>query len=158
MARGSQPCFWLSMSHHPSRRSLPHQIPGWVDENNEWFITICCTPKGRNQLALPAVHASLEAGFAHYATLNKMYVRTWTVMPDHLHFIARFNHREGMSKVVAGIKHYLAFRHEIRWQKGFFDHRLRSDKEMEAKCAYVRLNPVRAGLVNSPDEWPYRGD
>ena len=30
--------------------------------------------------------------------------------------------------------------------------------EIEAKSMYVRMNPVRAGLVAHPEDWPYRGE
>jgi len=103
------------------------------------------------------VHAKIETAFAHYAKLGKMQVRTWVAMPDHLHFVARFNKHAGMARTVCGLKHYLAAQADVRWQRGFFDHRLRSATEMKAKCAYVRMNPVRAGLARTAEEWPYRG-
>jgi hypothetical protein len=43
------------------------------------------------------------------------------------------------------------------WQSGFFDHVLRSEESYAEKWAYVRANPVRAGLVASSDEWPHQG-
>jgi REP element-mobilizing transposase RayT len=44
------------------------------------------------------------------------------------------------------------------WQKGFFDHVLRSEESYEEKWRYVRQNPVRAGLIKRPEEWPYQGE
>jgi len=44
------------------------------------------------------------------------------------------------------------------WQREFFDHVLRSDEGYAEKWDYVRENPVRAGLVRSPNEWPYFGN
>ncbi len=44
------------------------------------------------------------------------------------------------------------------WQEGFFDHLLRSGESYSAKWEYVRMNPVRAGLVATPEEWPYQGE
>ncbi len=35
---------------------------------------------------------------------------------------------------------------------------MRSDESYEEKWLYVRNNPVRAGLVNHADEWPYQGE
>jgi len=40
------------------------------------------------------------------------------------------------------------------WQRGFFDHLLRSEESYSEKWNYVRNNPVRAGLVASGDDWP----
>ena len=45
-----------------------------------------------------------------------------------------------------------------RWQKGFFDHVIRSEESYAQKWVYVRDNPVRAGLVRSAEDWPYAGE
>ena len=44
------------------------------------------------------------------------------------------------------------------WQDGFFDHLLRSGESYAEKWNYVRMNPVRAGLVARPEDWPYSGE
>ena len=44
------------------------------------------------------------------------------------------------------------------WQPGFDDHLLRSDESYAAKWDYVFQNPVRAGLVNRVEDWPYAGE
>src|SRR6266496_513014 len=44
------------------------------------------------------------------------------------------------------------------WQEGFFDHVMRNDESYSQKWNYVRENPVRAGFVNSAEEWPYQGE
>lgn len=43
------------------------------------------------------------------------------------------------------------------WQKQFFDHVLRNDESYGDIWAYVRDNPVRAGLVARWEEWNYQG-
>jgi REP element-mobilizing transposase RayT len=43
------------------------------------------------------------------------------------------------------------------WQEEFFDHVLRSSESYSQKWDYVKENPVRAGLVRRPDEWPWQG-
>ena len=44
------------------------------------------------------------------------------------------------------------------WQREFFDHVLRSNESYSEKWAYVELNPIRAGLVQLPADWPYQGE
>jgi hypothetical protein len=44
------------------------------------------------------------------------------------------------------------------WQRGFFDHVLRSSEGYSEKWNYVRENPVRAGLVKRTDDWPFSGE
>jgi len=35
---------------------------------------------------------------------------------------------------------------------------LRSDESVSEKWQYIRQNPVRAALVNDPEDWPYQGE
>ena len=44
------------------------------------------------------------------------------------------------------------------WQKGFFDHIIRSGESYSEKWSYVRENPVREGLVKDWSEWPFVGE
>jgi putative transposase len=44
------------------------------------------------------------------------------------------------------------------WQRVFFDHLLRSAESYRQKWNYVRQNPVGAGLVAKPEDWPYAGE
>jgi hypothetical protein len=45
-----------------------------------------------------------------------------------------------------------------RWQEGFHDHKFRTRESESRKWEYVCLNPVRAGLVKCPEEWPFGGE
>jgi len=47
---------------------------------------------------------------------------------------------------------------EPMFQRDFFDRQLRSSESYDAKWEYVRMNPVRAGLVERPEDWPYQGE
>ncbi len=41
------------------------------------------------------------------------------------------------------------------WQPGFHDHAVRAEESIEAAANYMIHNPVRAGLVADPHEYPY---
>lgn len=41
------------------------------------------------------------------------------------------------------------------WQRQFFDHIIRNQQDFEETLEYIRMNPVRRGLVKDPKEWPY---
>jgi hypothetical protein len=44
------------------------------------------------------------------------------------------------------------------WQLEFNDHLIRSEESCAEKWDYVYRNPVRAGLVVHPEDWPYCGE
>lgn len=77
------------------------------------------------------------------------------LMPDHLHALLGFPPTESMNQVIRSWKHFLTWRHGIKWQRDYFDHRLRNHEGHEEKTAYIRNNPVRAGLAKAPADWPY---
>jgi len=41
------------------------------------------------------------------------------------------------------------------WQKESFDHWVRDVDELERIIRYIEENPVKAGLVASPEDWPH---
>jgi REP element-mobilizing transposase RayT len=41
------------------------------------------------------------------------------------------------------------------WQDESFDHVLRSNESLAEKIEYIRQNPVRAGLVHTPQDYPW---
>lgn len=89
-------------------------------------------------------------------------VGDYLLMPDHLHlFCAPYDGRSTIERWIAYWKDRFAKVHagaEIgTFQAGGFHHRLRHDESYAVKWQYVRENPVRAGLVDRPEEWPYRG-
>jgi len=44
------------------------------------------------------------------------------------------------------------------WQKGFFDHVMRSEESYSEKWLYVAENPVRKKLAACSEDWPYQGE
>jgi REP element-mobilizing transposase RayT len=76
-------------------------------------------------------------------------------MPDHLHALVSFPPDESMQRVVTAWKRYVARETGVGWQRGFFDHRLRTAESAQEKHAYVRANPVREDLCADEDQWQY---
>ncbi|MDP2990311.1 MAG: hypothetical protein Q8O57_07080 [Kiritimatiellota bacterium] len=90
-----------------------------------------------------------------YEQIGRWYMWLMMIMPDHLHFIATFDLQRGVRPIMRAWKSYQAAKLGINWQSDFFEHRLRNDKEYEEKAHYVRMNPVRKGLVQTTEEWPF---
>jgi len=141
----------------PGRNSLPHESPPWIDPAaHTWFMTVCCLPKGKNQLALPEVWREIEESIVSRIERRLWWPEIFLCMPDHCHALLSFP-EEGSSipKTMRDWKHWLAHRLGIAWQRDFFDHRLRSEESAEQKMAYIWQNPVRANLTKRPEDWTY---
>ena len=107
------------------------------------------------------------------------------IMPDHVHWVIypspedfeRFARQERkrngkyagaperfyLSKIMEDFKRHTSFEvnrlQDIRgakvWQDGFRDDGLRTPDAIRAAVRYVVMNPVEAGLVEDPEDYPY---
>jgi putative transposase len=121
------------------------------------FVTVCSRQRQKN-LANPAVH---EALVKVWRTADRWMIGSYMIMPDHIHFFC------SPTDVTLEIEPWITFwkrqfRRTLgadapRFQIDSFHHRLRGDESYTDKWEYVRANPVRAGLVTHPDDWPYQG-
>jgi REP element-mobilizing transposase RayT len=139
----------------PERRWLYHTPPAWAKDAT-YFITLCCQQRNLDQLTKPEVASELLRSLRSYHEQNIWYISLCLLMPDHLHALISCSRDEVLSKRVASWKRFTARELGIQWQKGFFDHRLRGDESLEEKAHYIRMNPVRKGLVARPEDWPHQ--
>ena len=97
-------------------------------------------------------------------------VYAYCFMPDHLHlllgadpdanlvgFVKRFKQTTGWwlrNRYLAGI---LKASPTSLWQKSYHDHVVRSEEGLHQIAKYIVGNPVRAGLVESAEDYPFCG-
>jgi len=139
----------------PERKTLPHDIPFWVPSGADYFITICTQPRGANQLCFPGKARQIRESLDFRQNRGELWIHLLLLMPDHLHAIMSFSPHVGMQKTIPDWKRYTHTHTGVNWQRDFFDHRLRQDESYIEKAIYIRMNPVRAGLVDVPEKWPY---
>ncbi len=92
----------------------------------------------------------------YYHEKQDWYLRLMLLMPDHLHALMAPAPDTTLGAMVGKWKSYVAKAAGINWQKDFFDHRLRSDESQEEKAAYIRANPIRAGLIAAGETWLFQ--
>ena len=88
-------------------------------------------------------------------------------MPDHVHLLlSPLRDGDGWPLPLVDILQCLkgATAHRLNkllhhsgpvWEEESFDHVLRSDESLKEKCEYIRQNPVKAGLVRRPEDYPW---
>jgi REP element-mobilizing transposase RayT len=145
----------LGLVELPKRKVLPHETPVWVKPGELFFITICCQQRGENQLCRTELARALIESVCFRQERGDWFVRLFLLMPDHLHALISFPRESSMKAVVAKWKEYSKRHLGIVWQRGFFDHRLRKAESLDEKAHYIRMNPVRQGLVGKPEDWPW---
>ena len=82
-------------------------------------------------------------------------------MPNHLHWLIEIGQDSPLPKVMMYVKGRAAHRinNEIKhhgkiWNKGFHDHALRKEDDVQNIARYIVANPLRAGLVRHIGEYP----
>jgi len=131
-----------------------------------YFITVC-THSRRRVLDNAVTAGVLRDEWASARERHGWRVGRYVVMPDHVHFFCQElpgGAKRSLSQFMKqwkewsakGVCRRLSLEAPV-WQAGFFDHVLRSAESYAEKWAYVRGNPVRAGLVALWDDWPHQG-
>ena len=88
-------------------------------------------------------------------------VGDYLLMPDHLHaFCAPDESEIEVERWIAYWKREFCWKHyrpEWTFQSRGWHHRLRKGESYAEKWHYVQQNPVRAGLVDKSEDWPFKG-
>ncbi|MFZ4395076.1 MAG: transposase [Kiritimatiellia bacterium] len=114
--------------------------------------------RNTNHLCFPDKANAIQESVAFRHARGDWWVHLLVLMPDHLHMLISFPQEKAMRQIIFKWKEYIAKTLELRWQRDFFDHRLRDDENFIEKAHYVRMNPVRKGLCQEAGEWPYAWD
>jgi len=84
-------------------------------------------------------------------------------MPNHLHILVEgqsteCNLRAYMTKLKQKTGYSLRGPVDgTLWQSRYYDHILRKAEDSDSIAWYIWMNPVRQGLVNKPEEYPFSG-
>jgi REP element-mobilizing transposase RayT len=149
------------MSHDelPNRKARlqSHVPPPWVSPDAVFFISINCLERRKQQLTAGETPAAILASIRHLVKAGKCRPELVLLMPDHLHMLVSFpfEMQDSPAPTIEQWKRFLARTSGIRWQRDFFDHRIRNAADHQDKRGYLLNNPERAGLVESDGQWPY---
>lgn len=124
------------------------------------MLTVCT--KNRSPILTNGPYHHLLV--AAWSDATHWLVGRYVIMPDHIHLFCapgvmpprplgnwvRF-WKASICKTIKAAEGTL-------WQTDFWDTQLRQHESYATKWEYVRNNPVRAGLVAHPDDWPHQGE
>jgi putative transposase len=146
-----------SNSSMPIRTHPAHGVK-YIEGHPTIVFDTVCTKDRIPWLANDEVHEQVRQ---IWEDASAWLVGRYMIMPDHIHMFA------AQGKIEIEFKDWVKYwksqftkRHKIsghRWQTDDWDTRMRTGQQYEEKWQYVRLNAVRHGLVESPENWPYQG-
>jgi len=131
-----------------------------------WDAALDCANAGPTWLDKEEV-ANVVSQSIHYLHGRKYDLIAYCIMPNHVHVAftplpleERSHSYHTLASIMQSLKGYTA-RETNRilgrkgrfWQDESYDHIVRDEQELERIVKYVLNNPVKAGLVDTPDQW-----
>ena len=105
-------------------------------------------------LLIDVLRNSMRAG--------KMAIHDFVIMPNHVHVLMTLPGETSLEKAMQLIKGGFSFRAKKElgfqgeiWLRGYSDVRILDDASFQNHRKYIDNNPVKAGLANAPEEYPY---
>ena len=129
---------------------------------NRYFLTICTLDRHR-AFVEPDAAADVALQLSHTSEGECFSVPAYCLMPDHFHALLEGNRADAnLPRFVKLFKQRSSFHSKCRtgivlWQRGYFEHVLRAEEDSVDVARYILNNPVRAGLVARPEEYPFLG-
>ncbi len=141
-------------------------------EGHAHFVTFSCYRRRRlldhdraKKVVLGVLNSQLSrqdgrcAGFV--VMPDHVHAVVWFPKPDQIrHFMKQWKQRSSIQ--IKRLIRSLLVRYaetidptEPVWQPGYYDFNLFTERKVEEKLAYMHQNPVRAGFVGRPEDWPW---
>jgi REP element-mobilizing transposase RayT len=93
---------------------------------------------------------------------NSYKLIAWVIMPNHVHVMIRISDGFSLTSIIQRWKGTSAIemnRHLKRkgklWEPDYYDRYIRDMDHYHDCIAYIRNNPIKAGLCEKPEDWPY---
>ena len=138
-------------------KEYPSQVKLAPQETRTYFVT-AVTAQRRRLFQVTTNAALLQSTILDYRSQGKFLLHAYVIMPDHFHALITPAPEILLERAVQFIKGGFSFRLHSKlpvWQASFTNHRIRDDADFVHHSQYIRMNPVRAGLVRTPEEYPY---
>jgi putative transposase len=127
-----------------------------------YFLTYCARsrrPAFCDQLTVDETLAQ----FRRTAVDQGFVILAYCLMPDHIHMLVEGTRADShlkrfvkLSKQRSGAAYALRNGQPL-WQEGYYEHVLREEDDSKTIARYILNNPVRAGLVVHPMDYPHIG-
>ncbi len=97
-----------------------------------------------------------------YVAARKFRLHDFVIMPDHAHLLITVQADTTIERAMQFIKGGFSYRLKKEfgysgevWQRGFSEVRVDNRESFLQHREYIAQNPVKAGLVDSPEKFPY---
>lgn len=137
-----------------------------------YFFTVV-THQRQPILCLPKSLEAMRGVFRDVADRRPFQTDAWVILPDHMHVVwtlpegdSDYSSRWAIVKkeltkhlrsVVdtnpASTSSRVRHRDGAVWQRRFWEHQIRDERDCRAHLDYIHFNPVKHGLARTPKDW-----
>lgn len=147
----------------PDFRRKPNRLPTSNYAGPRSYLVTLCLQGRRPLFTKPQLVHRLISLLGQTAQAHFFDVYAYCFMPDHCHLVlCGLRPTSQLSTFVRAFKGHAtvalrSFGLHTVWQHRFHDHVIRNHDDLRASAQYVLDNPVRAGLVKDPRDYPFSG-
>jgi len=123
-----------------------------------FFVTKSLHPK--KPVLDRSARQTIVSAFAFAVKRERIYLRAFVVMPDHLHALFALHADWTLPKFMHALMSYLGRETyqsltaaNTAWQEGYYETRIRTARQFEFVANYIERNPVVKGLVDQSTGW-----
>jgi REP element-mobilizing transposase RayT len=116
---------------------------------------------GSCSLGIPEISEIVETNFLYFNRV-KYDLIAWVIMPNHIHVMIKPYEGCSLQLIVKSWKSYTAKEcNKISggngrfWFPDYWDRFIRDENHFSGAVNYIHNNPVKAGLVESPEKWSF---
>jgi REP element-mobilizing transposase RayT len=134
----------------------PKLMRGRVSTPDSYYAVTTIVAGRRALFRDPASASCLADELSAEAPAIRFFPLAWTIMPDHLHLLLQIGNPP-LDRCMQTLKSRTSrlLGTGPLWQAGYYDHCLRCDEDLLVQARYILENPVRAGIVERPRDYPY---
>jgi putative transposase len=123
------------------------------------FVPFSCYRR-KPKLSTPSSRQTFERSLEDTRRKYGLYIAGYVVMPEHVHLLISEPASALLSTALQALKQSVSRRLALRapepfWQTRYYDFNVHSAKKRTEKLRYIHRNPVRRGLVATPEVWPW---
>ncbi len=125
-------------------------------EGDLHFVTFSCYQR-LGYLKSPDSRDLFEDALARMSYCYQFEVKGYVVMPEHVHLLLSEPEKSLLSVGVQALKISVSKQAMERpfWQPRYYDFNVFTQEKRLEKLNYMHRNPVKRGLVEKPEDWPW---
>ncbi|MGP8175471.1 MAG: REP-associated tyrosine transposase [Terracidiphilus sp.] len=130
----------------------------FAPQETRTYLVTAVTAQRRRLFQVAATAELLERTILNYRGQGKFLLHAFVIMPDHFHALITPAPDVSLEKAMQFIKGGFSFRLKSEldvWTRSFNESQIMSEEKFMSCVRYIEENPIRRGLVMTPQAHPY---